>query len=120
PQTVTQPIPHWHGNSFTAYPSHIPLGGPLALPVFEQIPDAIAEGFPSFKVFTTSILPPHPQRPSNRLDFGRIGFAMEKVSAGGGIMVVHGEDEDLVQFNYERFRAEGRTDGTNMHLVHTK
>ena len=29
-----------------------------------------------------------------------------------GIMVVHGEDEDLVQFNYERFRAEGRMDGT--------
>ena len=35
-------------------------------------------------------------------------------------MVVHGEDEDLVQFNYERFREEGRMDGTNMHLVHTK
>ena len=35
-------------------------------------------------------------------------------------MVVHGEDEDLVQFNYERFRAEGRMDGTNLHLVHTK
>ena len=37
-----------------------------------------------------------------------------------GLMVVHGEDEDLVQFNYERFRAEGRMDGTNLHLVHTK
>jgi len=35
-------------------------------------------------------------------------------------MVVHGEDEDLVQFNYERFRHEGRMDGANMHLVHTK
>jgi dihydropyrimidinase len=33
---------------------------------------------------------------------------------------VHGEDEDLVQFNYERFRHEGRMDGANMHLVHTK
>ncbi len=35
-------------------------------------------------------------------------------------MVVHGEDEDVVQFNYERFRAEGRIDGTNLHLVHNK
>ena len=35
-------------------------------------------------------------------------------------MVVHGEDEDIVQFNYERFRAEGRMDGTNLHLVHSK
>jgi dihydropyrimidinase len=33
---------------------------------------------------------------------------------------VHGEDEDLVQFNYERFRAENRMAGENLHLVHTK
>ena len=26
-------------------------------------------------------------------------------------MVVHAEDDDLVQFNYERFREEGLTDG---------
>ena len=37
---------------------------------------------------------------------------MEKVAPNGGLMVVHGED--LVQFDYERFRAEGRTDGTNL------
>jgi dihydropyrimidinase len=35
-------------------------------------------------------------------------------------MVVHGEDEDLVQFNYERFREEKRMEGENLHLVHTK
>ena len=45
---------------------------------------------------------------------------MEKVAPAGGIMVVHGEDEDLVQFNYERFRDEGRMDGANLHLVHSK
>ncbi len=110
----------WKGNSYTDYSFHVTLCGALDLPVFDQIPDAIAQGFPSFKVFTTSVLPPHPKRPSNRIDFGRIGFAMEKVAAGGGIMVVHGEDDDLVQFNYERFRAEDRMDGANMHLVHSK
>jgi dihydropyrimidinase len=88
--------------------------------VFEQMPEAIQAGHPSFKVFTTNVLPPHPKRAGNRLDFGRIGLAMEKTAQHGGIMVVHGEDEDLVQFNYERFREEGRMDGTNMHLVHTK
>ena len=35
-------------------------------------------------------------------------------------MVVHAEDDELVQFNYERFAAEGRTEGANLHLVHTK
>jgi len=66
------------------------------------------------------VLPPHPKRAGNRIDFGRIHFAMEKVAKAGGIMVVHGEDEDLVQFNYERFREEGRMEGSNLHLVHTK
>ena len=116
-ETRTQ---RWKGNSYTDYSFHVTLCGPLDLKVFEQIPDTISQGFPSFKVFTTNILPPHPKRPGNRLDFGRIGFAMEKVAAGGGIMVVHAEDEDVVQFNYERFRAEGRIDGMNMHLVHSK
>lgn len=110
----------WQGNSYTDFSFHIALCGPLELSVFDQIPDAIQQGFPSFKVFTTNILPPHPKRTSNRLDYGRIGYAMERVARHGGIMVVHAEDEDLVQFNYERFRAEGRVDGSNMHLVHSK
>lgn len=110
----------WKGNSYTDYAFHVTLCGALDLDVFEQIPDAIEQGFPSFKVFTTNILPPHPKRIGNKIDFGRIGFAMERVAAHGGIMVVHGEDDDLVQFNYERFRAEDRTDGSNLHLVHSK
>ncbi|MBI4627079.1 MAG: hypothetical protein HY729_00070, partial [Candidatus Rokubacteria bacterium] len=48
-------------------------------------PDAIRSGYPSFKVFTTNVLPPHPKRQGNRLDFGRIGYAMEKVVPAGRI-----------------------------------
>jgi dihydropyrimidinase len=117
---IEQRAARWKGNSHVDYAFHITLCGALDLKVFEQIPDAVAAGYPSFKVFTTNVLPPHPKRQGNRLDFGRIGFAMEKVAPAGGLMVVHGEDEDLVQFNYERFRHEGRMDGTNLHLVHTK
>jgi dihydropyrimidinase len=117
---VEQRAARWKGNSYVDYAFHITLAGALPLRTFEQIPEAIQQGFPSFKVFTTNILPPHPKRTGNRIDFGRIHLAMEKVAAHGGIMVVHGEDEDLVQFNYERFRAEGRLDGANLHLVHSK
>ena len=117
---LEQRAARWKGQSHVDYAFHITLAGALPLRVFEQVPEAIQQGHPSFKVFTTNILPPHPKRAGNRLDFGRIGFAMEKVAAHGGIMVVHGEDEDLVQFNYERFREEGRMDGTNLHLVHSK
>jgi dihydropyrimidinase len=88
--------------------------------VFEQMDEAIAEGFPSFKVFTNEVLPPHPKRQPFRLDFGRIHYAMERTARQGGLMVVHAEDDDLVQFNYERFHEEGRTHGNNLHLVHSK
>jgi dihydropyrimidinase len=117
---IEQRAARWKGNSYVDYAYHVTLCGTLDLKAFEQIPEAIKAGYPSFKVFTTNVLPPHPKRQGNRLDFGRIGFAMEKVAPAGGLMVVHGEDEDLVQFNYERFRHEGRMDGTNLHLVHTK
>jgi dihydropyrimidinase len=110
----------WKGNSHVDYTFHITLAGALPLRVFEQIPEAIQQGFPSFKVFTTNVLPPHPKRSGNRIDFGRIYHTMEKVAPAGGLMVVHGEDEDLVQFNYERFREEKRMEGTNLHLVHSK
>ena len=110
----------WQGNSYVDYAFHITLAGPLPLLAFEQIAEAVQAGVPSFKVFTTSILPPHPKRSGNRIDFGRIGYAMEKLVAAGGLLVVHGEDDDLVQFNYERFRAEKRMEGWNLHLVHSK
>jgi dihydropyrimidinase len=119
-QVVEERAARWKANSHTDYAFHVTLCGALELKVFESLPETIQAGYPSFKVFTTNILPPHPQRHGNRLDFGRIGFAMEKVAPAGGLMVVHGEDEDLVQFNYERFFAEGKTDGANLHLVHTK
>lgn len=119
-ETIERRAARWKGRSHVDYAFHVALCGPLDLAVFEQIPEAIQGGFPSFKVFTTNILPPHPKRPGTRLDFGRIHHAMERIARHGGILAVHGEDEDLVQFNYERFRAEGRMDGANLHLVHTK
>src|SRR5262245_21906380 len=50
----------WKGNSYVDYAFHITLCGALELKVFEEMPEAIQEGHPSFKVFTTNILPPHP------------------------------------------------------------
>jgi dihydropyrimidinase len=100
PSAIEQRSARWKGNSHVDYTFHVTLAGALSLRVFEQIPEAIQGGFPSFKVFTTNVLPPHPRRAGNRLDFGRIHLAMEQVAAHGGIMAVHGEDEDLVQFNY--------------------
>jgi dihydropyrimidinase len=120
PEAIESRAARWKDRSYVDYAFHVTLCGALDLKTFEDIPEAIRQGYPSFKVFTTNVLPPHPKRAGNRLDFGRIQHAMERVAAHGGLMVVHAEDEDLVQFNYERFRAEGRLDGANLHLVHNK
>jgi len=120
PTALARRLERWKENSYVDYSFHIALGGALPFKIFEQLSEAIAEGFPSFKIFTNEVLPPHPKRQPFKLDFGRIGLAMERAARHGGIMVVHAEDDDLVQFNYERFRAEGLTDGNNLHLVHSK
>src|SRR2546425_3490671 len=120
PQAIENRAARWKGNSYADYSFHVALQGQLPLALFDQIPEAIQAGFPSFKVFTVEVLPPHPKRHPYRLDFGRIQLAMEKVAAHGGIMAVHAEDHDIVQFMYEKFREEKRTDGWLLPLVHNK
>ncbi|MET0849976.1 MAG: amidohydrolase family protein [Candidatus Rokuibacteriota bacterium] len=119
-KAIEQRVARWKGNSYADYAFHVCLQGTLPIKLFDQIPEAIAEGFPSFKVFTVNVLPPHPKRHPYRLDFGRIQLAMEKVARHGGIMAVHAEDEDIVQFNYEKFREEMRTEGWLLPEVHNK
>lgn len=120
PTALARRLARWKGNSYIDYSFHIALGGALPIRTFEQMPEAIQQGFPTFKVFTNEVLPPHPKRLPFKLDFGRIGHAMERAARHGGMMVVHAEDDDLVQFNYEKFREAGMLDGTNLHLVHSK
>jgi dihydropyrimidinase len=119
-QAIERRAARWKGNAYVDYSFHVTLQGQLPLKLFDQIPEAIQEGFPSFKVFTVEVLPPHPKRPPYRLDFGRIQLAMEKAAAHGGILAVHAEDHDIVQFMYEKFREEGRMEGWNLPLVHNK
>ncbi len=120
PAAIEQRVSRWKGQSYVDYSFHVALCGPLPLKLFDQIPEVIQQGFPSLKVFTTDILPPHPNRPTARLDFGRIQLAMEKAARHGGIMAVHAEDHDIVQFMYEKFREQGRLEGRNLPLIHNK
>ena len=119
-QALEQRMARWKGQSLIDYAFHVNFMGATPIPAFEQVPELVQAGFASFKVFTCNVLPPVPPRRSYRMDFGRIGHLMERVAGAGGIMVVHGEDDDLVQFNYELFGLAGRTSGANLHLVHSK
>ena len=117
---IEQRASRWKGQSYNDYSFHVALQGKLPIRTFDQIPEAIQQGFPTFKVFTVNVLPEHPKRPPYRLDFGRIGHVMQLARDNGGLMVVHAEDEDLVQFNYEKFREDKRMEGVNLPYVHTK
>ncbi|HEV3112249.1 MAG TPA: amidohydrolase family protein [Candidatus Binataceae bacterium] len=120
PGALARRTEQWKGRSLIDYSFHVTLTGALPLATFDQLGDAIAAGFPTFKVFTTDLLPPHPnRRGSMRLDHGRIHWAMQKLAKHGGLMTVHAEDDDLVQFNYERFLHEGRVGGADLAHVHT-
>src|SRR5215510_256291 len=59
-ETIEQRTKRWQGNSYVDYAFHVTLAGALPLRAFEQIGEAIQAGYPSFKVFTTNILPIHP------------------------------------------------------------
>jgi len=96
----------------------VTLCGALPLGVFDEMREAIEEGFPSFKVFTTDVLPPHPQRPSFRLDFGRIEMAMTRAARHGGLMVVHAEDDVEVPVVAQRHVGHGADGHTReQHLL---
>ena len=109
----------WSGNAYTDYSYH-PIFARGAEPEhIDQIPELVQEGFPSFKIFTTSVRPPHPKMQDRHTDFGRLAAIMEHVSATGGILLVHSEDDEMVHYNYAMARERGQWEWWNMHLVHT-
>ena len=53
--SIEQRSARWKGNSHVDYSFHVALCGALSLKVFDEIPEAIQAGYPSFKAFTTNI-----------------------------------------------------------------
>jgi dihydropyrimidinase len=117
-QAMEERVARWRGQSFVDFSFHVGLTGEHPPEAFDRIPELVESGFPSFKVFTSTVLPPTPGRPG-LAGFGRIAEIMRRAAASSGIVSVHAEDDEIVQYNYARFRAEGRTEARNMHLVHS-
>src|SRR5262249_62045749 len=87
------------------------LLGDIPAEVMAQIPQVIEAGFPTFKVFTTNIRPNTVDRMAR---LGHVAAVMEEVAASNGLMVVHAEDDDIVQFLYRRLKDQGTYDWPNM------
>ena len=45
---------------------------------------------------------------------------MKQVARHGGVLAVHGEDDELVMYNYLLAQQRGQWDWHNVHLIHSK
>ena len=96
------------GHMYVDYSAHCTYRGPNATPrTIGQIGELITAGFPSVKVFTTNHAPA-PGRPIMLIGSGQLASIMEQTARHGGIVAIHAEDDEMVQWNYALAQEEER------------
>ncbi len=100
----------FRGHVYTDFAFHYVLAGRVPPPIIGQIAEAVQEGIASFKIFTTFS--------ELRIPYGHLGAVFGEVGKHGGIMAVHAEEDDVVNYMTEKLVAEGRDQAENLHLVH--
>ena len=109
----------WRGNSYCDYGYHIMLLPEIASDVINpQVREAVQAGYPSFKIFTTDIRPAQLTEP-RRVGMGHLSSLMEQVQDSGGMLMVHSEDDDMVQYMYDKLTQEEHTEHWRLHEVHS-
>jgi dihydropyrimidinase len=100
---------------YVDYALHVMLTGPVSTSVMHELGTVINGGVSSFKMFTTFA----GQSASGDLysDDGRIWGVMQHVEPAGGIVMVHCEDNCIIDYNVRRLYEQGREDGRNIHLA---
>jgi dihydropyrimidinase len=114
----------WQGAAYTDYTTHCIYRNANTPDSIARFHELVAAGFPSVKIFTTNIRPPEAEgtslTPLGRIDTGRLGDLMEQIGRHGGVLAVHGEDDELVMYNYLLAQQRGLWDWYNVHLIHSK
>jgi len=119
-QAIAERTSRWRGNSYCDYSHHVMLLGESPSNIVAQMREAIQEGFPTFKIFTTNIRPVDriPVNERRLVGMGHLSGLMEQIAAHGGLMFIHSEDDDIVQYMYKKLTEEERTEWYNIHEVH--
>ena len=118
-QAIQERTGVWQGNSFADYSHHLMLLGEIPPNILGQLGEAVSDGFPSVKIFTTNIRPPSTGGEPRMVRMGHLHDLMEEVQRIGAMLLVHSEDDDMVQHMYRKLAEEERTEWWNMHLVHS-
>ncbi|MCC6534416.1 MAG: amidohydrolase family protein [Burkholderiales bacterium] len=114
-QAIEKRHEDWRDQCYCDYSYHIMVEGSLPPALFEQLGQAIRDGYPTVKIFTTDITP---SRRGRMVDFGDIWEVFNVVAREHGLCVMHGEDNDIVMHMYEKLIREGRVGFEHMAEVH--
>lgn len=119
-QAIEERTSRWRGNSYCDYSHHCMLLREIPSNIIAQMKEAIEAGFPTFKIFTTNIRPIDrlPDNERRLVGMGHLSGLMEQATANGGLLFVHSEDDDIVQYMYRKLTQEERIEWYNMHEVH--
>ena len=99
----------FEGHTYTDFAFHFIMAGAVPPETIGGIGEAIQAGVASFKIFTTF---------HARCPYGHLWDIFQQVAQNGGIMAVHAEDDDIVNYMEAKLKREGRDQGHNLHLVH--
>ena len=105
-------ISPWLGNAYTDYSTHCIYRNSNTPDVISRYKELIDAGFPSVKIFTTDIRPEEGRQFSltaiGKIDAGRLEDVMSQIARHGGVLAVHGEDDELVMYNYLLAQQRGQ------------
>ena len=118
-QAVQERTSVWRGNSYADYSHHLMLLGEIPPEILGQLHEHIEDGFATVKIFTTNIRPPSMSGEPRMVGTGHLHDLMEQIQRHSAMLLVHSEDDDMVQHMYKKLAAEERTEWWNMHLVHS-
>ena len=118
-QAIQERTSVWQGKSYADYAHHLMLLGELSRPTQESLHEHIEDGFASVKIFTTNIRPPELSGEPRMVRMGHLHDLMEEIQRRNAMLLVHSEDDDMVQHMYEKLAVEERNEWWNMHLVHS-
>lgn len=118
-QAIQERTNVWQGNSYADYAHHLMLLGEVEPHIIGQLREAVQDGFPTAKIFTTNIRPPSTVGEPRMVRMGHLHDLMEEIQKIGAMLLVHSEDDDMVQHMYQKLARDEQTEWYNMHLVHS-
>ena len=119
-QAIAAKDARWRGQAYCDYSYHCTLLGDFPSNIVPQVREAIESGYPTFKIFTTNIRQSVAMTEDEHrmVRMGHLSDVMEQAANHGGLLFIHSEDDDIVQYMYRKLTEEERTQWYNIHEIH--